>query len=307
MDQEVRPSRPRVVGLQTLLYRTPVAALEKTLDALHHSSFIGRSEEMCSGFLIAIGDASPTRMVSDEQLEEWRAKYQHFDGISYRFFDKNVGTSRGHNALAKSLKNAEYLIFSNPDVVPDSRAIWRMAAAFNDPQVGMVEAKQLPIEHPKDYDPGTGHTSWATTAFAMTPRELFDDLGGFDAKTFFMYCDDLDYSWRVREAGRTVIFQPAAVVFHDKELTVEGKWMPTQAERTYSAQAALLLAHKWSRDDVVRRFVDAFRESKQPEHRAALREFERRKRAGALVPQRDKDHVIGTFTPRAFTKHRYWL
>ena len=94
MDQEVRPSRPLVVGLQTLLYRTPVAALEKTLDALHHSSFIGRSEEMCSGFLIAIGDASPTRMVSDEQLEEWRAKYQHFDNISYRFFDKNVGTSR---------------------------------------------------------------------------------------------------------------------------------------------------------------------------------------------------------------------
>jgi GT2 family glycosyltransferase len=209
--------------------------------------------------------------------------------------------------LAKTLPAAEYLIFSNPDVVPDARAIWRMAAAFADTNVGMVEAKQLPIEHPKDYDPGTGHTSWATTAFAMTPRDLFTELAGFDAKTFFMYCDDLDYSWRVREAGRSVIFQPAAVVFHDKELSVEGKWMPTEAERTYSAQAALFLAHMWSREDVVRRYVDAFRESARPEHRAALREFERRKRAGTLVPQRDPEHVIGTFTPRAFTKHRYWL
>lgn len=307
MYKEVRPARPVVVGLQTLLYRTPVAAIEKTLDALHHSSFIGRSEGMCNGFLIAIGDASPTRCVTDEQLDEWREKYEHFDQISYQFFDKNVGTSRGHNALSRALDNAEYLIFSNPDVVPDARAIWRMAAAFDDPQVGMVEAKQLPIEHPKDYDPGTGHTSWATTAFAMTPSQLFRELGGFDAKTFFMYCDDLDYSWRVRETGRTVIFQPAAVVFHDKELTVEGKWMPTRAEVQYSAQASLLLAHKWSRDDVVERISKAFAESSVPEQRAALREFQRRKRAGALVPQRDRDHVIGTFTPRAFTKHRFWL
>jgi hypothetical protein len=83
--------------------------------------------------------------------------------------------------------------------------------------------------------------------------------------------------------------------------------MPTDAERRYSAQAALLLAHKWSREDVLERFMTAFGESSSPEHRTALREFQRRKRAGELVPQRDPDHVIGTFTPRAFTKHRFWL
>ena len=157
------------------------------------------------------------------------------------------------------------------------------SAAISDPTVGFVEAKQLPIEHPKQYSGTTGFTSWATTAFAMTPRDLFLELDGFDAQTFFMYCDDVDYSWRVREAGKQVVFQPAAVVFHDKYLDNDGRWMPTSAEVRFSSDEA------------------------SPEEKAAAAEFRRRERHGTLVEPRDPQHKIGTFAKGRYAEHRYSL
>ena len=182
-----------------------------------------------------------------------------------------------------------------------------MVAVFNDAAVGMVEAKQLPVEHPKDYDRITGFTSWASGAFSMIRRAVFEEVGGYDAQSFFMYCDDVDLSWRVRETGRQIVFHPAAVVFHDKSLTVDGKWKPTSAEHYYSAQAALLLRHKWSRDDLVDRVLAIYDKSETVEHRQAAEEFRRRRAAGELVPQRDPDHRVGQFIDYTYARHRYTL
>jgi len=307
MHNEARPSRPAVIGVQTLLYRTEPRALERTLDALNNSAVIGKSESMCDGFVVVIGDASPTRILGDDDLAALRERLTHVDELHYRFFNANVGTSAGHNRLARRLPTADYMVTSNPDVVPEPRAIWRMLAVFDDPTVGMVEAKQLPIEHPKDYDAQTGETSWATTAFAMTPRDLFLLLEGFDSESFFMYCDDVDYSWRVREAGKKVIYLPSAVVFHDKTLTSDGRWMPTAAEKQFSAEAALFLAHKWSRDDIVDRILEHFDETKLPHQTEAARKFRGKRRRNLLVPQRDAAHKIGTFEGNFYAKRRFSL
>ena len=141
----------------------------------------------------------------------------------------------------------------------------------------MVEAKQLPIEHPKDYDRATGETSWAATACALLPADLLERLGGFDAETFFLYCDDVDLSWRVRLAGRTVVYQPSASVFHDKALGARGAWVAGEAERRFSAEAALLSAYKYDRDDIVAGALQYFGASDEPHLRAAVEEFGRRK------------------------------
>jgi GT2 family glycosyltransferase len=307
MFEELPPHAPASFAVQTLLYQTSLQALERTLEALDNSARLGVRDLMCSGFTVVIGDASPKQLVSDHLLYQWRERFTHIDRITYTFFNKNVGTSKGHNAMAASFTDSDYIVTSNPDVVPEPRALWRMLRVFDDPTVGMVEAKQLPIEHAKEYDPTTGLTSWATTAFAMTPRPLFDQLGGFDADTFFMYCDDVDYSWRVREAGRTVVFQPSAVVLHDKRLSTVGHWMPTDAEIRYSASAALLLAHKWSRDDLVEKILAQYKASNQQMIRNTATRFEKRRKAGKLVPQRDPNHKIATFVGTFYAKHRYIL
>jgi len=305
---EPRLEEPVIIGVQSLLYHTPLAGVERMLEALDNSSRIGQSEGMCSGFVVTLGDASAERLLSDEDLDRLRERLPHVHQLRYHFFGANVGTSRGHNEMATLLDDPDYLIFSNPDVVAEPRAIWRMVAAFADPNVGFVEAKQLPIEHPKDYSSSTGFTSWATTAFAMTPRELFLELGGFDAQTFFMYCDDVDYSWRVREAGKQVVFQPAAVVFHDKYLDTDGRWMPTSAEVRFSAEAGLLIAHKWSKSGLVKSILRRFEsEDASPEEKAAAQEFRRREAAGTLVEQHDPDHQVGTFTKGRYAEHRYSL
>lgn len=307
MLDEPRPEKTPVIGVQSLLYMTPFAAVERMLDALDNSSRIGLAEGLCSGFVVTLGDGSPTRVLSDSDLIALRERCPHIHEIRYHWFVDNVGTSRGHNEIAELLPEPDFLIFSNPDVVAEPRAVWRMLSVFDDPKVGFVEAKQLPIEHPKQYAPETGYTSWATTAFAMTPKRLFHELDGFDAQSFFMYCDDVDYSWRVREAGYQVVFQPAAIVFHDKYLSTDGKWQPTSAEVRYSAQAALFLAHKWSKPGLVKRILANYEKSDVPAQRDAAAEFRRRKAEGLLVEPRDPDNVIGTFVKWHYANHRYAL
>ncbi|WP_104106112.1 glycosyltransferase family 2 protein [Nocardioides sp. 616] len=300
------PSPERTVAVQAILYGTELGALERTLEALDASAALARREGLADGLSVVLGDASPQQLVSDEVLACFQERYASLSSVSYEFFGENTGTAKGHNRLA-TLSEASYLVTSNPDIVPDARALWRMLDLFDDPTTGMVEAKQIPVEHPKEYDPATGETGWAATAFAMTPRDLFTELGGYDEQTFFMYCDDVDYSWLVREAGRVVRFQPAALAFHDKRLSLTGAWQPTSAETYYSAQASLLLAHKWSREDVVTRVLADYRRSETKEYRDAVTEFERRRAAGLLVAQHDPEHRIGCFADGYYTEHRYEL
>ena len=155
-----------------------------------------------------------------------RARFTHLDEIRYVVLDEQVRATKGHNALA-AMCDTDFIVTCDPGVIPDARALWRLLGTFDDPATGLAEAKQLPIEHPKAYETGTGHTSWAATAFAMTSRSLFEKVGGFDEQTFVEQCADVDYSWMVREAGCHVVFQPAAIVSTDVAFPEDGDSVPT--------------------------------------------------------------------------------
>lgn len=297
---------PPSLVVQTLLYRTHKAALFRTLEAIDHSAEIGKSGGLGSYVGLVIGDGSPAPVLTDADIARIGAEFAHIDAVTYHFFDANVGTAAGHNHLATLSRDNDYILISNPDVVPEARAIWHMTAVLEDESVGFVEAKQLPLEHPKEYEIGSGETSWASTAFALTRRDLFERLGGFDAQSFFMYGDDLDYSWRVREAGYKVVFQPAAVAFHGKTLSPAGEWLPTAAEVRYSAEAALFLTHKWSREDLTDRILADLEATANPDVLAATAKFRERRERGELVPQRDREHRVGTFVGGNYAKHRFW-
>ncbi len=304
--QEHAPDAPVSVTVQTVVYQNSLASLTRTLEALDNSALVGKREGFCSRLLVVLGDASPLRVLSDEQVLELNRRFSHIDEVIYTYFAENTGTSKGHNLMVE-LTPSEHLVIANPDIVVDARALWRLVSVLEDPGVGIAEAKQLPVEHPKEYDPETGLTSWASGAFSMTRRSLFQELGGFDEQSFFMYCDDVDYSWRVREAGYSVVFQPAALAYHDKRLTPEGRWMPTSAEHYYSAEAALLLAHKWSRDDVLTRILAAYEASGSAEQKRASEVFQRRHESGELAPPRDAEHRVGRFVKGNYAEHRYAL
>jgi GT2 family glycosyltransferase len=294
------------VGMQSVLYYNDFAAIERSVGSLARAAEIAIASGTCRGLTVSYGDGSPSPCLTERQLGDLRNRFGHALHIEYVFFGENLGTARGHNRIASS-NTADIFLIQNPDVVVSPRTLETMLLEFNVAGVGMVEAKQLPFEHPKEYDTQTGETSWASTASAMIVAPLFRAVGGFDADAFFLYCDDVDFSWQVRRAGFKVVFQPSAVVFHDKRLSKGGIWEASAAEQYYSAEAALLLAYKWSRTDLTERYLRDFKNSNNNYMLRAAEEFERRRIEGRLPTQLDADHKIGQFIDGMYARHRYAL
>jgi hypothetical protein len=299
--------RPGVsLQVQSVLFKNDIGAVERTVESLARSADLAISSGICGSVTLRYGDSSEMPCLDEAALSELRASYGTALTIEYDHFRGNLGSAGGHNRLARE-SLAEFLLIQNPDVVVSPRLIEQLLRCFAQAGVGMAEAKQVPIEHPKDYDPVTGETSWATTACAMIPTALFRQLDGFDADSFFLYCDDVDFSWRVRLAGFYVIFQPAAVAFHDKRLSPAGRWQPSTAERYYSAEASLMLCQKWSRHDLLEKYLFNFRKSSDTNLVKASGAFTNRRKTGTLPTPIDPDHRIGQFVDIFYAKHRYPL
>ena len=139
----------------------------------------------------------------------------------------------------------------------------------------------------------------------MVSTALAKEVDGFDSATFFLYCDDVDFSWRIRLAGYKVIHQPAAVIFHDKRIGEKGNWQAGAAEAYYSAEAGLLLPYKYSRDDLVKKRMLYFKASGEPHLLKAAANFEERSAAGKLPRQIDGDHRVGQFVGNNYAVHRF--
>jgi len=297
-----------VLQIQSVLFNNAVDDLERSVRALARSCALAAEAGALSKVVLRYGDCSPSPALDAAQLERLRAAAGDSIAIEYTFFDGNLGSARGHNRLAAlAADGADFLWIQNPDVIVSPRLFEQILQPFAKPGVGQVEAKQLPIEHPKDYDPETGETDWTTTACVMTPLALFRALDGFDADTFFLYCDDVDFSFRIRELGLRLIFQPGAVCFHDKRLGGTAKWLPTPAEQVYSAEAGLMMMHKWSRPDLVAETLGGFRTSSQPHLQRAAKIYLERRKAGTLPKPRDPQHKICKFHGHFYTKHRFAL
>lgn len=55
---------------------------------------------------------------------------------------------------------------------------------------------------------------YCSGAFLMTPRRLFEDMGGFDTAFMPAYCEDVDYCMRLWQKGLRVVFNPDSILLH---------------------------------------------------------------------------------------------
>lgn len=150
---------------------------------------------------------------------------------------ENLGFSRGNNVGA-SMASGKYIIFLNNDTVVHKNWIKELVNVIEgDPCIGAVQPKLLFLEKPEgvqsagnfidtlgftiprlrisgEREKFDSRTEIAAAGAALLiRRDLFVHIGGFESN-FFAYYEDTDLSWRVRMAGKSILFVPSSIVYH---------------------------------------------------------------------------------------------
>ncbi|MBC7708635.1 MAG: glycosyltransferase [Rhizobacter sp.] len=126
----------------------------------------------------------------------------------------NLGFGSGINRLLKD-STADYVLALNQDAIPEDGALaelWKYAAG-DDAKVAAWEMRQIPFEHPKNYDPVSLDTEWVSGAAVLLRASAMREVGGFEPR-IFMYGEDVDLSWRLRCAGYRLRYVARAAVVH---------------------------------------------------------------------------------------------
>ncbi len=291
--------------IQVVLFNTPLPEVDRLVRGVTAAARLARSQAVISSAVLALGDCSPAPLAKENLDAARQSAMGEFDELSYRHFGQNLGSAAGHNALFERCQS-DLLFITNPDAYLSPDVFDPLVRCLGQPSVGMAEARQLPLEHPKRYDVVTGDTSWASGACVMMRSETFRELDGYDDDTFFLYCDDVDLSWRTRLAGYRVVHVPRARVFHDKRLSLEAVPETSAAEVYYSAEAALLMAWKYSRPDLVEKWSRDLLASGEAAHSQAVEAFSKRRRNGELPTQLDGDGAVATFVGREYSRSQFF-
>jgi hypothetical protein len=163
---------------------------------------------------------------TDQSVEAIRTQ---FPAINLIVNKDNRGFGAANNQALQSCRG-RYVIFLNPDttIKPDTlqRAFVFMEAHQS---IGLAGARILnpdgTLQESISYRyPGEKFTSGETThltgeiacvlgAFMIAPKSLLDELHGFD-EDFFLYGEDQDLAWRIREKGFSIGYIENAEVFH---------------------------------------------------------------------------------------------
>ena len=163
----------------------------------------------------------------------------HTRGVTVVRPGRNVGFAEGCN-LGIAAATAELVALVNPDAIVDPPALGALARVAAGADVGIATASIRLADRPDRLNSAgndihfTG-LSWsgafderaadhdeqrdvlaASGAAMLLRRQVWDELGGFDA-AFFAYYEDADLSLRAWQRGYRVVFVPEAVVLHRYE------------------------------------------------------------------------------------------
>lgn len=147
-------------------------------------------------------------------LQEFVRNQGDFFAFVHLEIGKNTGFGRGHNENFK-LSESDFFLVTNVDLEFEISTIQILLdqAEADDKNVAVWECRQKPFEHPKIYDPVTSETSWCSSACILFRASIFKRVGGYEP-AFFMYGEDVELSYRLRDLGYQLRYVPGAVVWH---------------------------------------------------------------------------------------------
>jgi N-acetylglucosaminyl-diphospho-decaprenol L-rhamnosyltransferase len=183
---------------------------------------------------------------------------ERFPWVSLLALEENVGFGAAVN-LVGARTHAPWFVIANADVAFEPAALDALLAAGEaDPEAGAIAPRLVlpdgqtqhsvfafpslalaavvatglgrvlpPLRQrfllPGTLEPRARVVPWAVAALLLVRRDVWDTVGGFDARQF-MYAEDLDICWRLTRAGRHVRWAPDAVVLHESSAATTQAW-----------------------------------------------------------------------------------
>ena len=292
--------------VQTVASAFTPATLLRYAEALAQSLHNARAADLLGDTVVALGDCSEKAALGKKVLDALGdAVRAGGAGFTYERFGANLGHAEGQNRLFRQ-NDSELLLLCNDDVVVGPQAVTELVKGLiARPEVGLVEAHQLPFENPKEYDPVTGETGWCSLACALTRAELFSSLGGLDAESFFLHGDDVDYSWRLRLSGHECVYRPSARVIVDQRVDDSGALLASPKQARDAAEADLLLSRKYAEP---RRFEERlawYSEHGTKAQRQVVADFRDRQAAGRLPAPVPGAERVALFLDGSYAARRF--
>lgn len=231
-------NRVPVLSVAVILNKTAEPQLQHLL-----LSFVQASQR-----LMEAGGAAPRLLVTDlsqEWSEESFRKTAGAQAPNLQFFSSPSSSSwtQASNALLKAaFASAEttHCLCLHPEfsLHPDALVEFVRTTKAN-PLPALIEGRQFPHEHPKDYDAASLKTNWSSGRCLLVPRFLFELTSGFD-ESFQMQGSDVDLCWRAWQNGYCCLMAPSAIVYSHAS---EGS-DPASSERQ-KLEAGRILGEKW--------------------------------------------------------------
>lgn len=153
------------------------------------------------------------------------------------------------NNLAVKRTSSDYIVFLNNDLFVQDE-LWldtMLGEMVIDANVGAVGGKFLyqnrmiqhcgvvlgwmgvaghAFSHESEFYPGYGARAWlphqvsaVTAACMLVPRKVFEEVGGFDAKTLKVAFNDIDLCLKITQLGYKIIITPDFVAEHHESLS----------------------------------------------------------------------------------------
>ena len=170
---------------------------------------------------------------------------KEFPKINYILNKDNLGFGRAHNQALKLIKEG-YVLILNPDTIVPKGVISRMVKFMeNDPLIGASTCKVLFADGREDLTAHRGFpTPWSSFkyyilkddsdyhltnrnlssvhevdalsgSFMLTRADILEKVGLFD-EDYFMYAEDIDICFRIKEAGFKIMYVPDVFITHFK-------------------------------------------------------------------------------------------
>ncbi len=173
---------------------------------------------------------------------------ERVDGVVAVRNEENLGFVRGANQGAKLARGRALLFLNNDTEVFPGAIRAALDRLWSTPHAAVVGGRVVGTdgllqeagciawrdgttcgygsgENPEDgayLFPRT--VDYCSGVFLLTPRALFEEAGGFDRRYEPAYYEEADYCFRMRAAGRTVVYDPWSVIVHLGQGSLEESW-----------------------------------------------------------------------------------